>query len=220
MIKISPSVLSADFSILGQELQAIEAAGADLVHLDVMDAHFVPNITFGIPVIASLRKCTNLPFDVHLMMSNPLDYVEEFAKAGADIINFHVESNSDPVATIEKIRSLGKTPAITLNPGTAAEAVFPYLKDVGLVLVMTVQPGFGGQKFRAEMMPKLRAIADECRRVGNNDVLIQVDGGISTETIGECVKNGANCFVAGSSVFGKSDYNVAIADLRTAAAQL
>ncbi len=214
MTKICPSVLAADFSKLGEELAAIERAGADMVHLDVMDGQFVPNITFGPPVLACLRSCTRLPFDVHLMITNPLEYIPAFAKSGADYISFHLECASPPAETIAKIKEHGKLPGLVLSPGTPAEAVFPWLGQVALVLVMTVQPGFGGQKFRPEMMPKLRAIADEAKRIHRNDLLIQVDGGITSETIGLCRENGANCFVAGSSVFGAPDYKAAIDALK------
>lgn len=217
MITISPSLLAADFSRLGQELEDIKKGGADMLHLDVMDGHFVPNISFGMPVIAALRAASDLLFDVHIMISQPQKYLTELAKAGADIITFHLEAEGDPGETIHAIHKLGKRAGICLKPGTPAALVLPYLHRLELVLVMTVEPGFGGQSFMTDMMPKLAEIATAAQRQGLHDLMIQVDGGIGWATIGQCAQNGANSFVAGSAIFGKGDYGTQIATLRSLA---
>ncbi|MEA5012675.1 MAG: ribulose-phosphate 3-epimerase [Angelakisella sp.] len=216
MLKISPSVLAADFANLAQEAKAVKDGGADMLHLDVMDGHFVPNISFGMPVIASIRKATDLFLDVHIMISDPQRYAEDLVKAGADLITFHVEAEGDPANTISKIKSLGCKVGISLSPATPVEEVLPYVGQVDLVLVMTVVPGFGGQKFREDMCPKMKAIADEAKRLGHKDLLIQVDGGIDPGTAPVCAAHGANCFVAGSSIFGKADYKAAMDAIRSA----
>lgn len=213
MIKISPSILSSDFANLEKELSAIADAGADLAHVDVMDGHFVPNITIGIPVVKSLKKVSRIPLDVHLMISDPLKYAEDFAKAGADIITFHIESDSDPWKTIETIHNNGVKAAISLKPATPAEAVFPYLESLDMVLVMTVEPGFGGQSFMADMLPKIEAIRARCNELGL-DTDIQVDGGIDGETAKRVAAAGANVLVAGSAVFKHKDYSLPISDIR------
>lgn len=215
MIQISPSVLASDFSRLGQEAAAMEAAGADLLHMDVMDGHFVPNISFGAPVIARLRPVVTLPLDVHLMISEPLRYIDDFAKAGANLITFHVESDSDISQTIARIHSHGIRPGLVLKPATPAKAVFPFLDDISLVLIMTVEPGFGGQKFMPAMCDKIAMLRKEIVR-RNVAVDIQVDGGIDEQTAPLAVNSGANILVAGSALFGQPDYRTALTRLRDA----
>ena len=217
-MKIAPSVLSCDFARLGQESAAMQSAGADLLHLDVMDGHFVPNITFGPAVVSSLRPWVDIPFDVHLMITHPQRYVAQFALAGADIITFHVEAECSVGETIELIRSYDALPGLVLKPGTGAEVVYPYLDKIGMVLVMTVEPGFGGQSFMADMLPKISALRERICSLGL-DVDIQVDGGISRETISGAARAGANVFVAGSALFSQSDYAAGIRELRGLAIQ-
>ena len=208
-MKVAPSLLSCDFAKMGEELARIDKAGADLVHLDVMDGHFVPNITIGPCIVKSLRPLSKLPFDVHLMIEYPLDYIDSFADAGADIITFHVEAGSDIGETIKKIRSRGVMPGLVIKPATPASAVFPYLDSLYMVLVMTVEPGFGGQSFMEDMMPKIGEIREECERRGL-DVLIEVDGGISEKTVGAAAKAGADICVSGTGVFKAKDAAAAI----------
>ena len=212
MLQISPSILAADFANLESELRAMQQAGVHMIHVDVMDGHFVPNISIGVPVVASLSKKNILPLDVHLMISDPLSYVPQFAKAGADIIVFHIESDSDPQATIDAIKHAGVKCGVSLKPNTPAEAIFPYLSQLDMVLVMTVEPGFGGQSFMADMCPKIAAIRAACSERGLS-LDIEVDGGIDNNTIGQTVKAGANVFVAGSALFGKPDYCAAVSAL-------
>ena len=212
MAKLAPSILSADFSCLGEETERIRRGGADLIHVDVMDGHFVPNISFGAPVMKCIRKDFDGIFDVHLMISEPLRYLDDFVKGGADMITFHLESDSDPDATIAAIHEKGCKAGISIKPKTPAEAVKPYLDRVDMVLVMTVEPGFGGQKFMTDMMPKVTQIRQWISESGR-EIDLQVDGGVNAETAKVCVEAGANVLVAGSYLFSKPDYAAAIKTL-------
>ncbi|MGN1112830.1 MAG: ribulose-phosphate 3-epimerase [Acutalibacteraceae bacterium] len=213
MMKIAPSILSCDFAVMGEETKRMENAGADYIHLDVMDGHFVPNITFGAPVIKAIRPYSALPFDVHLMIDYPYDYIDDFADAGADIITFHIESKSDIKATIEKIKEKGIKPGLVIKPNTPASAVFPYLKDIFMVLVMTVEPGFGGQSFMEDMLPKLREIRAEAERQGAY-ILLELDGGINDKTIAKAAAAGGDICVSGTGVFKAPDARQAIETLK------
>lgn len=208
-VLIAPSILSADFARLGEEVRNVEEGGCDVIHVDVMDGHFVPNLTIGPPVVKSLRKVTRLPLDVHLMIDEPLQYVEDFRKAGADWITIHVEACKDVAGTLDKIASLGAKPGITLRPGTPFSAIEPYLKKAQLVLVMTVEPGFGGQSFMPDQLEKARQL----KKSGFNGI-ISVDGGVNAQTAAQCIDAGAGLLVAGTAVFGQQDRGAAIKGLR------
>ena len=206
MAKIAPSILSADFVNLERDIRSLSTHGADLVHVDVMDGIFVPNITIGIPVVAAIRKITDLPLDVHLMIDRPLRYVEQFVKAGADFVTIHIEADQpqNTLEALDKIHALGCTAGIVLKPKTPAEAAIPYLEKCDMILVMTVEPGFGGQKFMADMMPKVKQLREWMDDI-NPDCLIEVDGGVDKNTHTVCKESGANVLVAGSAFFGTED---------------
>ena len=202
-IKISPSILSADFSILGDEIKSLEKAGADLIHIDVMDGHFVPNITMGPPIIKMVRKCTKLPFDVHLMISPVEKYVKAFADAGSDIITIHPEATDNLKRAVGTIKSLGKKAGVSLNPKTPISALMDVINDIDLILIMSVNPGFAGQSFMSEVLPKVT----ELRKMINDKKLkidIEIDGGINFETAPLAVKAGANILVSGTTIFSGS----------------
>jgi ribulose-phosphate 3-epimerase len=200
-VRIAPSVLSADFARLGEQIRQVEKAGAQILHLDIMDGHFVPNLSIGVPVVQSVRKCTDLFLDVHLMITDPLFYAEPFARAGADLVTFHIEVAPEPMRIIQRLRELGVGVGVSLNPGTSADTLAAILGEVDMVLVMTVWPGFGGQKFIEPMLEKIRTIAHLLRP----DQRLEVDGGIQAETIARAALAGADTFVAGSAVFDAAD---------------
>lgn len=206
MAKLSPSILSADFANLERDIHVIEKSGADWVHVDVMDGLFVPNISIGIPVVKAIRPVTSLPLDVHLMIDRPVRYVEQFVKAGADWLTIHVEADQpqNTLEALDKIRALGCKATISLKPKTPAEAALPYLAKCDMILVMTVEPGFGGQSFMADMMPKLKALRAMLDEV-NPACILEVDGGVDANTCAVCKENGAEVLVAGSAFFKAED---------------
>lgn len=213
VLKIAPSILSADFGRLAQEVEAAESAGADWIHVDVMDGRFVPNITIGPVVVKAVRKATRLPVDVHLMIVEPERYVHDFAEAGADSISVHVEPSYHLARTLQQIRALGKRSGVVLNPHTPPESIEYVLDHVDVVLVMSVNPGFGGQSFLPEVLPKIRAIRKMIDSRAR-DIALEVDGGVAPGTARQVVEAGARVLVAGSAIYGKSDYRAAIAALR------
>ncbi|MGD6899807.1 ribulose-phosphate 3-epimerase [Bacillus infantis] len=213
MVKIAPSILSADFSRLGEEIKDVERGGADYIHVDVMDGHFVPNITIGPLIVEAVRPITKLPLDVHLMIENPDQYIEAFAKAGADYITVHAEASRHLHRTIHLIKSFGVKAGVVLNPATPAEALKHIIQDIDMVLLMTVNPGFGGQKFISSVLPKIRQVKEMAAEQGL-DLEIEVDGGVNEETARLCIEAGANVLVAGSAVYNQKDRAKAIAALR------
>lgn len=206
MIKVSPSILSADFGNMERDIHALKAAGAEYVHVDIMDGHFVPNISMGFPMVSALRKITDLVLDVHLMIDRPLRYVERFCDAGADILTIHVEADTEEntLEALRKIRAKGVKPAICVKPNTPAEAILPYIELCDLILVMTVEPGFGGQSFMADMMPKVSSIRQYIDKL-NPSCELEVDGGVNETTGKICIEAGANVLVAGSAYFNAED---------------
>lgn len=212
-MKIAPSILSANFAELGKEINDVENGGADYIHIDVMDGHFVPNITMGPMVVKAVRPLTELPLDVHLMIENPDQYIEEFADAGADYITVHVEAAPHLHRTIQLIKSKGVKAGVVLNPATPADWIKPILTDIDMVLLMTVNPGFGGQSFISSVVPKIKQIRSWAEEV-NPGLEIEVDGGINPETAAICADAGADVFVAGSAIYNKEDRGAAIEELR------
>lgn len=215
MVKVAPSILAADFANLQQEIQIVEEAGADWIHIDVMDGHFVPNITMGPLVVDAIRPHTKLPLDVHLMIEQPDLYIEAFVKAGADIITVHVEACKHLHRTLQFIRSLGAKPGVVLNPHTPIETIQHVLNDVDVVLFMTVNPGFGGQAFIPEVLDKVKALSQLKQQKGL-DFEIEIDGGVNSSTVVDCVEAGATVVVAGSAIYGAQDKKLALKEIKEA----
>ena len=213
MAKLSPSILSADFANLARDVKVIVDAGSDMVHVDVMDGHFVPNISIGVPVVQSLRKTTEGFLDVHLMISQPEKYIEAFAKAGSDLINVHYEAEGDMDAMIDRIHELGKKAALTIKPATPADVLFPYLHKLDMVLVMSVEPGFGGQSFMPASLDKVKALRAEIDRLGV-PCLIEIDGGVNLKNAPEIIAAGCDILVAGSAVFNAEDVPARVAEFK------
>jgi len=212
---IAPSILAADLGRLADEVRAVEAAGADWIHIDIMDGHFVPNLTMGPDIVRAVRRVTTLPLDVHLMVTNPVEMIEPFANAGADYLSVHIEVVDDVEGAFRLIESFGKKPALVINPDTPVEAVSPYVSRAAMILVMSVHPGFAGQKFIPEVLSKLETLRDLKARYGSS-CLLEIDGGIKTSNVATVVRAGADVIVAGSGVFATSDYRSTIAELKAA----
>ena len=213
MVMVAPSILSADFRCLESEIKKVEQAGADMIHIDVMDGHFVPNISIGPLIVDAVRKCTKLPLEAHLMIENPEKYIEAFAKAGADYITIHAETSKDMQKDIELINKAGKIPCASINPPTSLDPILPILDKIKMVLIMTVNPGFGGQKFMPEILPKIEQLSSEIKK-RNLSVDIGVDGGVNLETAPQIAKAGANLLIAGSAIYKADDYTAVIKKMR------
>ncbi len=216
MVYVAPSILSADFARLGEEIRDVEQGGADFIHIDVMDGHFVPNLTIGPLVVEAVRTITELPLDVHLMIEAPDRYIPAFAKAGADILSVHVEACPHLHRTIQLIKEQGVKAGVVLNPHTPVQQIEHVLEDLDLVLLMTVNPGFGGQSFISSVLPKIRQVKEMAEQKGLADLLIEVDGGVNKMTARQCIEAGANLLVAGSAVYNEKDRKKAISDIKGA----